>query len=363
MLPRFLLASALLGLRMAGAAPAEPTLVFDPAAGTVRLDGLASAPAEGTEAAALAVRVVPEVSPADLPAVTGTYRFAGGSLTFRPRFAFEPGVAYRATSDGAGSLEFAIPRPDAEPSTVVEAVYPESDLLPENHLRFYLHFSAPMGRGHAAENVRLLDEAGTTLVQPFLDLAEELWDPAGTRLTLLLDPGRVKRGLGPREEFGPILARGSSHTLEIGTGFLDARGQPLHEPFRRTFRVGDPDYRQPEVARWALFPPASGAADPLVVRFDQPLDHAMIVRMLEVRDAEGRAVAGSMTTLDADTACAFTPDAPWSAGSYRLRANRLLEDSAGNSIARPFERKDETFAPRPPMAHVEIGFAIPPARP
>ena len=29
---------------------------------------------------------------------------------------------------------------------------------------------------------------------PFLEIDEELWDPAMMRLTLFIDPGRIKRG-------------------------------------------------------------------------------------------------------------------------------------------------------------------------
>ncbi len=60
----------------------------------------------------------------------------------------------------------------------------------------------------------LLNEKGRKLDVPFLEVGEELWDPTGTRLTLLLDPGRIKRGLKPREDLGPILEAGS----EVHTG-------------------------------------------------------------------------------------------------------------------------------------------------
>ena len=92
-------------------------------------------------------------------------------------------------------------KPKTEP-TVVTQVYPTSDKLPENQLKFYLHFSAPMSRGDSYKHIQLLDEKGKAVELPFLELDEELWDPAGKRFTLFFDPGRIKRGLKPREEVG-----------------------------------------------------------------------------------------------------------------------------------------------------------------
>ena len=343
-----------------GAARAEPELRFDAAEGTVSLSGLAEAPPEGTEGSALLLRVVPEETGAKLPAVAGTYAFADGTLVFRPRFGFDRGVPYRAeASGGKVTLDFSLPRGERAPSTLVEAVYPEAATLPENHLRFYLHFSAPMSRGFAAKHVRLLDAEGKALDGSFLDLAEELWDRKGTRLTLLFDPGRVKTGLVPHEEDGPVLERGKSYTLEIDTGFEDAEGTPLREGFRRGFAVGAPDTEQPSLGDWGVAPPPRGTRNALVVIFGQVLDHAMILRMIEVVDADGKPVPGALAALEGDTACAFTPDAPWPPGPYKLRVNRLLEDPSGNSIARPFELKDETFAPRSLRTHAERAFEIP----
>jgi len=38
----------------------------------------------------------------------------------------------------------ALPKPEVEPTTVVDRVFPSGDRLPENQLKLYVHFSAPM---------------------------------------------------------------------------------------------------------------------------------------------------------------------------------------------------------------------------
>lgn len=45
-----------------------------------------------------------------------------------------------------------------------------------------------------------------------------------TRLTLIIDPGRIKRGARPLEELGPALKAGKKYTLAIGREWRDGRG-------------------------------------------------------------------------------------------------------------------------------------------
>ena len=93
-----------------------------------------------------------------------------------------------------------------------------------------------MSRGEAYRHIRLLDGAGKPVDTPFLELDEELWLRDGTRFTLLFDPGRIKRGLKPREELGPVLEAGKSYQLVIDRDWLDAEGNPLKTEFRKTLR-------------------------------------------------------------------------------------------------------------------------------
>ena len=83
-----------------------------------------------------------------------------GALVFRftPSFPLDLGRTYRATYRRARAgprdrLEVTGTSRAARPATVVDAVDPPGDRLPENLLKFYLHFSAPMGRGEAYEHV------------------------------------------------------------------------------------------------------------------------------------------------------------------------------------------------------------------
>ena len=211
----------------------------------------------------LAVRVLPalpSVTASDTPPLLGSYRVEGDVLRFVPRFPLEPGLRYRAELDPSRLLEIAertakgrilgLPRSAAHRGSRPNSRLP-GDLpprpprsprstprarLPENLLRFYIYFSAPMSRGEAYRHIRLLDAAGKPVDTPFLELDEELWSRDGMRFTLLFDPGRIKRGLKPREELGPVLEAGKSYQLVVDRDWLDAEGNPLKTEFRKTLR-------------------------------------------------------------------------------------------------------------------------------
>jgi hypothetical protein len=282
-------------------------------------------------------------------AMFGSYKVQAGTLQFLPRFPLEPGVTYRvqlkpsASTSSILSVKFVIPRREIRPSTVVERIYPTSDELPENQLKFYLHFSAPMSVGQAYRHVRLLDAKGKLVEGAFLELTEELWDRSGQRFTLYFEPGRIKRGLAPREELGPPLEEGKRYTLVVDKAWPDATGSPLVKEMRKAFSVGPPDDTPPDENNWKIDLPSAGSHAELVVVFPEPLDHALLNRVLWVERGTGQnaqRVPGRVEVDRQETRWRFTPDEPWAAspkGGYHLVAEKFLEDRAGNSLGRKFE--------------------------
>lgn len=279
-------------------------------------------------------RITVTVADSTVP-LFGESRREGGELVFQPRFPLREGMTYRAT---AGPLEatFSVPARAPSPPTVLRHIHPSRDVLPENQLKFYLHFSAPMARGDAYRRIRLVESGGKEVDMPFLELGEELWDRTGTRLTLFFDPGRIKRGLKPREEAGPLLEEGKSYTLAVDAEWRDAAGRPLKEGYRKAFKVGPPDDRQPDPRRWKLTAPSAGTREPLTVVFDEPLDAGMLSRVVAVLQA-GSPVGGRVEVDQDETRWRLHPESPWKAGQYALGVDSVLEDLAGNSVGRPFE--------------------------
>lgn len=320
----------------------------------------------------LAVDVPPE-NPGgqDPPPIIGTYRVAGQRLQFRPRFPLEPGLRHRARfrpqklpnsppgTDSTLSADFTRPRPPLPEPAFVVRVDPTGEAVPENLLKLYVHFSRPMGRGEAYQHVRLLDASGKPVERPFLELGEELWDPSGTRLTLLLDPGRIKRGLRPREEEGPILVAGAAYTLVVDRSWSDPDGQPLRETYRKTYRAGPADEVQPNAKSWAVHAPTAGTRDALTLKFREPLDRALLEGLISVRDARGDEVAGKIEVDSAETRWRFLPKGTWTEGTYHVVVDTTLEDLAGNSVGRPFEVDIlHPIGPRAETKTVEIPVTV-----
>jgi hypothetical protein len=278
----------------------------------------------------------------------GDYRLESNILRFEPRFPLEPGLTYRATfrpdqlpggSPGSKMITavFRLPARDATPTTVVSRVYPSGDILPENLLKFYVHFSAPMSRGHIYEHIRLRDQAGKDVELPFLEIDEELWDPTMTRLTLFIDPGRIKRGVKPLEEIGPALEEGRRFTLVIDRAWQDSAGSPLRETFQKTFTVGPADRVPPDPKDWIIATPKAATLEALAITFPESMDHALSERMIRVLGPSGALFDGKAAMENQERRWRFIPTLPWGQGAYKVSVQTTIEDLAGNNIGKAFE--------------------------
>jgi hypothetical protein len=276
----------------------------------------------------------------DVPPLLGVYTVENATLVFRPRFPISPGVrVYARFRPPNGDVVEAVFQRDKEPvapTVSVKAVYPTTDMLPENQLKFYVEFTGPMSRGEAWRHVGLLDRNGDPVDLPFLEIDQELWDRNQTRLTVLFDPGRIKRGVLPLEQAGPAIEDGGQYTLVIDQNWRDAAGSPLKGGYRKTFRVGSPDRDPPDPKTWRITPPAAGTRQPLVVDFSEPMDYALLLRLLSASGPSGP-VTGVASVACQETQWRFVPDAPWRAGQYHLLTDTALEDLAGNRIDQPFD--------------------------
>ena len=266
-----------------------------------------------------------------------------GLLTVSPRFPLRSGAIYSLRinlPDKNYSATFSMPASEAPKPTVTHFA-PSQAIIPANTLRLYLTFSEPMARGQLRNAVTLERRDGTVVKSPFLNLETELWDPTQTRATLLLDPGRIKQGVGPNEEAGTPLVPGEAYRLTIAAGMMSAEGAPLGRDAHATFRVGAPERRSIDPARWQVLSPPAGSEGPLTIIFDRIVDSGAARRLLQVRDADGRQVRGEITTDGGGWS--LTPDRPWRAGVYQIVVDASFEDVSGNTPGAPFDAKAGTI--------------------
>jgi len=327
---------ALLTVLFVGTVSGAPKIAFDGA--QFRVTGW-NADAEPVDGWSSVFRVYAG-SPHD-PPMLGSYAVRDHELAFRPRFPISTGVRYHAIFQSAS--ERAEADFDGTPSarnaiTRVERIYPSILVLPSNALRLYIYFSAPMSRGEAWQHIRLIDLSRNRPVElPFLELEQELWDQNNQRLTVLFDPGRIKRGLVPTTTIGPAIVEGKQYKLMIDRGWHDARGVGLIEGSEKIFRGGPSDRIPPAPRNWRVTAPRSGSADPLVITFPKPMDYVLLQRMIGIFDAQGAEIAGKIAIAENETRWSFTPNEPWKSGAYRVTADNTLEDISGNHLDRPFD--------------------------
>ena len=296
----------------------------------------------------LAIRVHQPGNSNAIPPMLGTYSVTDTELRFTSQFPLSPSIQYRVELDSQlmdgldheQAIVFSSRPRKRIPAATVTAVYPSADILPENLLKFYLHFSSPMSRGEAYARIHLMSE-GQEVDSPFLELGEELWDAEQKRFTLFIHPGRIKRGLKPREDSGTPMVAGKEYTLRIDADWLGADQQPMAAAFAKQFRVIGADDMQPDYKKWKVDAPKANSKQPVYLTFDEPLDHAMLSRVVQVRDASKADVIGTVTISAKETVWSFEPKEPWGRGTYSIVLDTNLEDLVGNNLSRLFETKEQ----------------------
>jgi hypothetical protein len=202
-------------------------------------------------------------------------------------------------------------------------ISPQAKVLPANTLRFYIHFPRPGEAHFDRDQLWLLNEEEQVVPDPFLILSQELWSVDGHRLTVLMEPGRIKRGLGADPFHDPAFVDGRTYSLVVAA---------LGQTARHTFRVSDPVLEAIDETGWRLVSPAVGSRDPAVVHFDRVMDAALCEDEIAVLTAAGEAVQTRVSLGPDGTAMQLVPNHPWSAGEHRLVVSERLEDVCGNRL-------------------------------
>jgi hypothetical protein len=283
-----------------------------------------------------------------LPPMLGQYDRLADGMEFRPAFPFGKRSVYCARFDpqpmgdpgfsAALTLAFSLSNAECTEATDVTDIFPSSEELPENLLRFYVTFSGPMQRGHARTAITLVGPDGGAVPDVLYRAPTELWDRGMRRLTILLDPGRLKRGVGPNRTLGPPLQAGNIYTLVVGTQMADLAGRPLAHAVRKCFRA-TPAIREAIAAdHWQIVPPEAGSRQQLTIAFPRPLDQALLPHALRVVSSAGRSIAGQINIGQNETQWSLTPNCPWAGGAYHVEVDINMEDVCGNTLLAAFDR-------------------------
>lgn len=234
----------------------------------------------------------------------------------------------------SGVLALAVLARGAEEHPASLRIEPAIERVPANHLKFYLHFSEPMERGEAFRYLRLvrIDEAGREMEEvpePFREI--ELWDESFTRMTLWFHPGRQKPGVNLNVEIGPILVEGNRYRLEVSPDWKTERGTFLGGRLEAVFEAGPIDEEQPEPESWKHgYSVDAEGRNWILIHTDGALDPASAARRIAIFRGDDRVafeLRGSRLAILQEKG---------KGDRLRVVVDPLLEDLAGNSVARPF---------------------------
>ncbi len=284
----------------------------------------------------------------DQPQVIGHYSKKGSDIYFIAKYGFTEGknytVVFKKNSTAKDSeiikdrIVVHIPFTQREPSTFVKQVFPTTDQIPMNQLKFYIEFSAPMRYGNAYEYIKLY-RLPEKILEPeaFLASTDELWDPSRQRLTIFFDPGRIKRGVQPNLQLGLPLVEGRKYQLVIDQTWLDINGVQMTGTFEKNFEVIAVDRTSPDPDHWSIDIPKCNTSKPISIDFKESMDYGLLHSTLTIKKQSGEFIEGEIELKALESQWFFYPEKPWGKGKYQIIINSWLEDLAGNNLSRKFD--------------------------
>lgn len=289
----------------------------------------------------------------DFPAISGTYELIEQYLIFKPTYFPTPGIHYTVFFDLPltpkrlkGNTERptiiqTIQVPDEEhfAQNQVVKVSPETAMVPSNLLKFYIHFSSPMGFENPYNFINLLSEDSIPLSNPFVKIPSGLWDDQRKRLTLLIHPGRIKRGVGPLMAEGPVLEEGKTYHLEIDKKWTDSNGQIMERSFTKSFVVTTQERDRIDLSQWRITLPKARTLNFLQIVLPKLLDEALAERLITVHNQNDEEILTTLDLRGAVKTIFVKPGHPWRKGVYSIRIDQRLEDLAGNRFNTLFDNE------------------------
>lgn len=221
----------------------------------------------------------------------------------------------------------------AEGWASVQSISPESDSIPANILLFHIYFDQEMEENPSAYRfVNLVDENGKT--SQFVWREKAGWSDNGRQLTLMIHPGRIKRGIEYAEEHGAVFVPGKTYSLVLDSGLRSKSGQALGIS-RKTYFI-TPEDREIPVLKGLVKSPTAGTHEPIVVRFSESMDRGTLEPGIRIFNTQGQLVQGTVIRGNMSL-WQFKPTDPWPDEEIVIELNDYCTDLSGNHLHRKFE--------------------------
>jgi hypothetical protein len=290
-----------------------------------------------------------------VPSIVGSYEIKEGNLIFIPKFPLVPDQHYTAVFNVKAFKKYFnatqifkqsrylltryIKQPFIKARTKVIKVLPESNILPQNFFKFYLYFSNAMSFDNPYRYISIYDELGNKIPKFLVEFSAGLWDPSRTRLTVLIHPGRIKRGILFNLKYGMAFNEGKTYQLKVDRNIKDYRGVELQADMTKSFTISSPSYKKLQLERWQLNKPKVSSLQSLTIYTDHLIDPVLAKKMITIINSENDTeVEGEYIVDSINKQIKFSPSIHWREGSYQLLVDPALEDISGNNFKRTFDR-------------------------
>lgn len=287
--------------------------------------------------------------------VLGLLKTYDDAIEFEPVIPFSEGKTYVLYQNNELLTRFTIDTNNEIEAPELIAIYPTSEEVPENLLKMYFQFSKPMQEVDNALNyITVFDESDGKVVDVFLELPTELWNKEHTRLTLWLDPGRIKTDLIPNKEKGLPIISGHTYKITISSDWKDSNGVALQSPYIKQFNVAQRDSKQPAVSDWSI----NALPDQLEINFNEPMDAVLAKEVFRIKNDKNEILEGRLELTNNEQSLVFKPKIPFLSGSYTIEVASKLEDLAGNNLNHLFDNDLAKGGSKPYSEYKTVSFTI-----
>lgn len=267
----------------------------------------------------------------------GDLQQEGSQFSFAPIIPFTTGETYEVYRNDEAYFEFTIRKPEKKIVAKLLGIYPKLDTVPENLLKMYFVFDKPMQQSRSTlDFIKVFNETGNEEVEIFLPLENELWNKDRTRLTLWLDPGRIKKDLIPNKERGIPIQEGFQYTVKVSKDLEDQQGNTLDKGYEKSFFIESRDEEKPSVKSWQLTVPEIHTKSGLGIDFNESLDSFLVEETIKIFKNKEE-IKGSFFISKKANSVVFIPSQSWTKGKYQIQIESRLEDLAGNNLNRLFD--------------------------
>lgn len=270
--------------------------------------------------------------------VIGELKHINNQYTFTPIVPFSHGKTYRISSSGQVFSTFTVQERKKGSPPELLTVYPTENTVPENMLKMYFSFSAPMQEvGSSLDFIKVYNKSTNKEIDIFLALEPELWNKNHTILTLWLDPGRIKTGLIPNQEKGLPIVEGSEYRIHVSKRWRDAHGVELLRDYTKNLHVVRRDAKSPVLSDWNVAVQTLGASHLIIIDFGEPLDAILAQETIKILNIKNEKIVGKFTLKNNEKTIVFESSKLLGKGKYKVLVESRLEDLSGNNLNHLFD--------------------------